>query len=90
MDIPRTTLLLFPSKFIADADDQEITRLEDRIKQTTGLQDLQLRRRGPAAVEFEFPARNARERERVRQLLADNLEGWSVGEKSTYSLPRAL
>ena len=90
MDNPRAKLLLFPSDGFVQASAGEIDDLQARIAETTGLEDVALEPRGDAGVELSFPARNARERDRVRKLVDNEVDGWNVGEISTYALPKSL
>lgn len=90
MDGPRATLVLFPRSYRGDHDDEAVAGLRARIHRATGLADIELRQRGPAAIELTFRAHNADERDRVRRQLDDSLDDWTVGEQTTYTLPRSL
>jgi hypothetical protein len=82
--------MLFPSAGFVEASHEEIADLHARISQTTGLKDVALESRGDAGIEMSFPARNARETGRVQRLIDTQVDGWNVGEISTYALPKSL
>ena len=90
MPNPRAKLLLFPSAGFVEAGPAQIADLHARITQTTGLKDVALEPRGAAGVELSFPARTAGESDRVRALVDTQVDGWTVGEISTYALPKSL
>ncbi len=90
MDSPRAKLMLFPSAGFVEASQAEIVDLHAKISQTTGLTDVALESRGDAGIEMSFPAKNARESDRVQRLIDTQVDGWNVGEISTYALPKSL
>lgn len=90
MDSPRAKLMLFPSGGFVEASHEEMVDLHAKISQTTGLDDVALEPRGAAGVELSFPAKNARESHRVQRLIDTHVDGWNVGEISTYALPKSL
>ncbi len=90
MDSPRAKLMLFPSAGFVEASHEEIADLHAKISQTTGLTDVALESRGDAGIEMSFPAKNARESGRVQRLIDTQVDGWNVGEISTYALPKSL
>ena len=90
MDSPRAKLMLFPSAGFVEASQAEIVDLHARISETTGLKDVALESRGDAGIEMSFPAKNAGESDRVQQLIDTQVDGWNVGEISTYALPKSL
>jgi len=84
---PRARLLLLkdhePGASIAD----DLDALAHDLEELLGSHDVELEAQGNSTVAASVPARNNRERERLKALVNDRLAGWRVIEEQGYRLP---
>lgn len=61
--------------------------LQRRLSSLPGFDHVELETGTPSTVIAKVPARNKRESDQLKALLNEKLEGWSVIEEQSYSLP---
>lgn len=92
MNKPAVTFVLvekFPRDRVSDRS-VTIADLRERVEKITGINTVEVLPRGSSTVEATLPARNAREGDRLKDLLAEQLDGWKVVEAGQYSLPQTF
>jgi hypothetical protein len=92
MNKPAVTFVLvetFPRQHVSDPF-VAMEDLRDRVQKITGIDTVELLPRGNSTAVATLPARNAREGDRLKDLLAEQLDGWQVVEPGQYSLPRTF
>lgn len=88
---PSTKLLLVEDSRGARSDAQpDYQGLQRQLNDVLGLGSVELTPYGKSTVYATVPARNQRDRERVKALLNEKVHGWKVIEEQSYSLPRTF
>lgn len=64
--------------------------LRKRVEKITGIDTVEVLPRGSSTAVATLPARNARDGDRLKDLLAEQLDEWQVVEAGNYSLPRTF
>ena len=92
MNSPSIQMLLVEDFAPKRASDQSIVldELRARLEKITGVSTVEVAARGRSTAVATLPARNARERDRLKNLLTQHLEGWKVVEAQQYSLPQTF
>lgn len=92
MNKPAVTFVLvenFPRQRVSDPS-VAMADLRKRVEKITGIDTVEVLPRGSSTAVATLPARNAREGDRLKDLLAEKLDGWKVVEARQYSLPRTF
>lgn len=92
MSSPKTQLLLVEDLPHQRASDPStvLDELRLRLEQITGASSVEVAAQGVSTAVATLPARNARERDRLKALLSQHLDGWRVVETQQYNLPRTF
>jgi hypothetical protein len=88
--LPRTNLLLVNDYKPAGKQPLDIDELRRKLSSLLGLDDVTLTPYTPSTVTASVPARNQRERDRLKALVNEKLDGWHVLEEQTYGLPKTF
>jgi hypothetical protein len=83
---PRTSFVLLRDFHPAGPHDG-IDDLRRQLSNVPEFSDVELLRQGASTMVVSLPARNQRQKERLRHLLDDRLFGWRVIEEQAYRLP---
>lgn len=92
MSTPSTQLLLveqFGHQRHADPS-VAMDELRVRVEEITGVSAVEVTARGESSVVAVLPARNQRESDRLKDLLRQQLDGWTVVEAQQYRLPQTF
>lgn len=67
--------------------EKSILKLHECIEKITGYHNAVILPKGNSVIEINLPARNAREGDRLKVLISEQIEGWKIIETGEYSLP---
>lgn len=85
-DDPRTNFVLLRD-FHAAASRDGIDDLRRQLSDVPEFSDVRLIGQSASTIVVSLPAKNQRQKERLRHLLDDRLVGWQVIEEQAYRLP---
>jgi hypothetical protein len=90
IEMPRTELLLINDCKPGVRRRPDIPALLQRLRSLPGFDDVTLTPKTPSTVTASVLARNQRERDQLKALVNEQVDGWHVLEESTYDLPKTF
>lgn len=84
--IARTNLLLVED-FKPGSAQPDVDGLRQQLSSLPGFSEIELTANGRSTVSVSVPARNQRERDRLKALVNERVDGWRVIEEQRYGLP---
>ncbi|MGO7265023.1 hypothetical protein [Rhizobium leguminosarum] len=88
--ITPTTKLLLLDEHQQSRPQNDYTELRRQLSSLPGFESVELTPNGRSTVFATVPAKNQRERERLKTLVNEKIKGWRVIEEQSYSLPSAF
>ncbi len=88
--MPRTELLLINERNPGVERQPDIDELLRSLRNLPGFDDVTLTPKTRSTVTASVPARNMRERDRLKALVNERVDGWHVLEEQAYQLPRTF
>jgi hypothetical protein len=67
-----------------------LNELRTRLEEITGVSAVEVTARGLSSAVAVLPAKNQRESDRLKDLLKQKLDGWTVVEAQQYRLPQTF
>jgi hypothetical protein len=90
-DEPRASLTLLKDFNKGEpAIEFAVEGLRAKLCALPGFEDVRLTPHGHSTVIASVPARTARDRERLKTLINEKIEGWQAIESQSYSLPKTF
>jgi hypothetical protein len=86
----RTELLLINDYKPGGKRQPDIEDLLHKLRSLPGFDDVTLTPKTRSTVTASVSARNVRERDRLKALVNELVDGWSVLEEQTYQVPKAF
>ena len=68
----------------------DVDGLREKLIGLPEFADAELTPRGRSSVYVSVPARNQREREQLKTLINEKVDGWHVIEEQSYDLPKTF
>ena len=88
---PRSTLMLLKDFKKGDAAiESALEGLRAKLRDLPGFDDVELRPHGRSTVLASVKARNTRDRDRLKALVNEKVDGWQAIESHSYALPKTF
>jgi hypothetical protein len=89
-ETPRVKILLLKEFRNKAGWEQLIEELRGKLEALPDFEHVKLAPTGESVVEAWVPARNKMQRDRLKALVNDKIDGWSVLDEQPYGLPRTF
>ncbi|MER8929191.1 hypothetical protein [Mesorhizobium sp. M0767] len=88
--MPNTKLLLLQDYKPGRGITPDYQELREQLVSLPGFDNVELTPTGRSGVFATVPARNELDRERLKALVNEKVQGWRVIEEQSYDLPNAV
>jgi hypothetical protein len=68
----------------------DVDGLREKLTELPDFAEAELTPKGRSSVYVSVPARNENERDRLKALINEKIDGWSVIEEQSYGLPKTF